>query len=291
MGGLVSRLQTVDSGDDFWKIVSDRSFQELEASEKDRATLSSMFYFSPNPNVRRVVTIGTPHRGSRFANDYTRWISHAVIRLPTMLTSSNERLVRANPNIFTHPELLTITTSIDSLAPDSPILPVLLNVRKAPWVGYHNIVGLVPDEGIVGKIAAESDGVVNFASAHVEDVQSEVVVRADHTTVHQHPRATLEVRPHLAENLRDCDWELARVAPGQAPMQSAVEPRLLAPPSSRLPPRHEDDDLAPFPSDCAAAVIGTLKTCQPSPDFPTAAKRRRIDGPSALKTSFNTFTN
>ena len=29
-------------------------------------------FFEPNPSVQRVITIGTPHRGSTFANEYTR---------------------------------------------------------------------------------------------------------------------------------------------------------------------------------------------------------------------------
>ena len=39
------------------------------------AELARVVYFHPNPSVKRVITIGTPHRGSDFANDYTRWLS------------------------------------------------------------------------------------------------------------------------------------------------------------------------------------------------------------------------
>src|SRR5690606_3786853 len=133
---------------------------------------------------------------------------------------------------------------IDSLAPDSPILPVLLSARRAPWVKYHNIVGVVPDEGFVGKIAADSDGVVSFASAHLEDAVTEVVVPADHLTVHQHPRSILEVRRILLENLRDYDWETAQSHPVSAPPPA---PQLLAPPGSRAVGSTADGDLAPLP--------------------------------------------
>ena len=34
MGGLVSQLQTLESGDDFWRIVSDKPFEELQADAR-----------------------------------------------------------------------------------------------------------------------------------------------------------------------------------------------------------------------------------------------------------------
>ena len=68
---------------------------------------------------------------------------------------------------------------------------------------YNNIVGLVPREGLFGKLAAGTDGVVAQESAHMDDVESELVVQADHTTVHAHPLAVLEVRRILLENLAE----------------------------------------------------------------------------------------
>ena len=37
------------------------------------------------PSVKRVVTIGTPHRGSEFANDAVRELSRRLIHLPEMM--------------------------------------------------------------------------------------------------------------------------------------------------------------------------------------------------------------
>ncbi|MDP7018941.1 MAG: alpha/beta fold hydrolase, partial [Pirellulaceae bacterium] len=210
MGGLVSRLQVIDSGDQFWRIVSDQPFSDLSADDETRRELASSFFFRPNPSVRRVVTLGTPHRGSEFANDYTRWLGRKLITLPTMLVQQNQRVIRDNSDVFRNTEFLTITTSIDSLAPDSPILPVMLESQRAPWVRHHNIVGVVPQDGWIGSFAGEGDGVVSFASAHLDYVESEVIVPADHVTVHQHPRAILEVRRILLDHLLDMDAELAR---------------------------------------------------------------------------------
>jgi len=200
MGGLVSELQTLDSGDDYWHLLTDRPFEELEADDATREALARTVYFQPNPSIRRVITIGTPHRGSEYANDYTRWLARKLIALPAMMVSATSRLNRDNPGFFWNKELLTISTSIDSLSPDSPVLPVMLRSPRSPRTTYHNIVGLVPEAGFVGSLAGGSDGIVEYDSAHLDDVASEITVPSDHLTVHHHPRAILEVRRILLEH-------------------------------------------------------------------------------------------
>lgn len=200
MGGLVSRLQTIDSRDDFWRILSDRPFEELRAEPEERERLARLVFFEPNPAIRRVVTIGTPHRGSEFANDYTRWLGRKLIDLPEVMVRFTQKLVRDNPTLFRDTELLSINTSIDSLAPDSPILPVMETSERAPWTTYHNIVGIVPQEGFVARLTGEGDGVVSVESARVEDAVSEIAIEADHGAVHRHPRSILEIRRILLEH-------------------------------------------------------------------------------------------
>jgi len=201
MGGLVSKLQTLESGDDFWRVVADKPIEELKASPEDTAKLAKCFYFHPNPSVKRIVTIGTPHRGSTYANDYTRQLSRKLIALPEMMLELGTKLSLSNPGYFRNTDLLTMTTSIDSLAPDCPIFPPMLKAPRSTWTHYHNIVGVVPRKTFVGRVSEEGDGVVGFQSAHLEDAESEIVVQADHLVVHRHPLAILEVRRILLEHL------------------------------------------------------------------------------------------
>jgi pimeloyl-ACP methyl ester carboxylesterase len=201
MGGLVSTLQTIESGDSFWRILSDRPLEELRATPEEKTRLAKSFYFHPNSSVKRVVTIGTPHRGSEFANEYTRELSRQLIRLPEMMLELGTKLTLTNPGFFRNKDLLTMTTSIDSLAPDCPIFPALLQAPHASWVTYHNIAGLVPARSFLGGASEEGDGVVSLASARVAYAASEVVVEADHMAVHRHPLAILEVRRILLDHL------------------------------------------------------------------------------------------
>lgn len=201
MGGLVSRMQTIESGQEFWKILSDKSFDDVKGDQEDLQHLSSTLFFHPNPSIKRVVTIGTPHRGSLYANDTTRWLGRKFIKLPAMLVSTGQDLVRENPGVFRSTELLTTNTAIDSLSPDSPVFPVMLRAPRAPWVTYHNIIGQAPKRGFFGEPDQESDGVVEVESAHMDDVESEILVSSDHQNIHNTPRAILEVRRILIEHL------------------------------------------------------------------------------------------
>jgi hypothetical protein len=101
--------------------------------------------------------------------------------------------------------MFAVKTSLDSLAPDSPILPVLLHAERPPTIKCHNIAGVLPDKGFVGKVAGGSDGIVSFASAHLDDAESELKVESDHMDVHRHPLTILEVRRILLEHLADLD--------------------------------------------------------------------------------------
>jgi len=224
MGGLISRLQTLDSGDDFWHVLSDRPLAQLKAEPDTRAKLRELVYFHPNPSIQRVITIGTPHRGSNFSNDTTQWLMSKLITLPDKLIGGQQRLLFNNPGFFRDTRLLTTTTSIDSLSPGSPMFSAMLAARRAPWVHYHNVLGLVPKRGIFGTLAAGTDGVVARESAHLDNVDSELVVEADHGTVHIHPRTVLEVRRILLEHV-----DSLRALAGDAGSLQAARPRGLAP--------------------------------------------------------------
>jgi pimeloyl-ACP methyl ester carboxylesterase len=205
MGGLVSQLQTLQGGDDYWRLVSREPFSQIKADPKVREKLEETFFFQPNPSIRRVVMIATPHEGSTFSNQTTQWMLDKLIRLPQKLLDSQQTLFRENPGAFADSSLLRIDTSIDSLSPGEPMLPLMLAARRPPWVQYHSIVGVVPKQWWLSKLAADGDGVVSRESAHLASAESEITVPADHTTVHAHPAAVLEVRRILLEHLAELE--------------------------------------------------------------------------------------
>lgn len=201
MGGLVSRMQTIESGDLFWNLLGKVPIEQIAASEEERSKLAKCFYFRPNPSIRRVITLGTPHHGSVFADDYTRYFGRKLITLPAMMTEFTNKLVRENPTAFQNTELLTTTTSIDSLAPECPIFSALNAAARSPYVEYHNVIGVISKDTWVGYLSSEEgDGVVGKKSAMLENVVSEKVVPASHTEIHRYPLSILEVRRILLEH-------------------------------------------------------------------------------------------
>jgi len=215
MGGLVSRMQTIDSGDDFWKIISDQPIEEVKGDPEDVQKLVSTLKFKPNSSVSRVVTIATPHRGSDFSNPYTQWLGRKVISLPKFVIRTGNRLIRENPGVFKDTDLLTVTTSIDSLAPESPIFPVMLRATPATRVIYHNIVGVGAPQSLIARDDGPTDGIVSYASASVPGVASELKVQADHISIHTRPETILEVRRILLEHLQQID-QADRLAKAQS---------------------------------------------------------------------------
>ncbi len=227
MGGLVARLQTLDSGDDFWRLNAEKPFRMVKADDTLRNSLANEFFFQPNPSIRRVITIATPHRGSSFSNDTTQWLGRELISIPKALVQNEARLRQENPNYFVKQALIDTTTSIDSLSPRSPILPLMLATPRGPWVTYHNIVGRLPRHDLLGRVTGDGDGVVPYTSAHVDDVASEIVVPADHTEAHRHPLSVLEVRRILLLQLA----ELRRDPYGPPRVLTARASELFGPPS------------------------------------------------------------
>lgn len=239
MGGLVSKLQTVDSGNQFWRTLTDKPFTELQAEPEIRDQLASTFFFDPNPSVRRVVTIGTPHRGSEFSNDFTKWLGHKLIHVPTKLMNGRTELASRNPDYFRATAPINITNSIDSLSPKSTFLPVLLEAPAGPWVKYHNIVGQAPHEGVTNKVSTwlsgEGDGVVSLASAQLDGAASQIVVPADHMTVHRHPQSILEVRRILMQHVAELQSFPYGTGVHYADAESASPPGQGGPPQLPAP--------------------------------------------------------
>ena len=95
---------------------------------------------------------------------------------------------------------------MDLLAPNAPALEVLADRPRPPGVHYHSVIGVAPkcsavvERWLAGDSNEPGDGVVPAASAHLDGVDSELIVPADHFHVHQHPLAVREVRRILLEH-------------------------------------------------------------------------------------------
>lgn len=198
MGGLVSKLLTVDSRDDFWHLVSDQPFEAIKAKPQTRQELRRLFFFERMPGVHRVVFIGTPHHGSKLSPSPPARLVNLLLRLSKDLTQAVGDINEEDPLIGPRLRDGPAGSSLDLLAPGSPALELLASRPRSAGVHFHSIIG-----DLYGKIPDGGDGIVPYRSAHLEGMDSEMVVAASHSRLHQHPRAVLEVWRILMEHLHE----------------------------------------------------------------------------------------
>jgi hypothetical protein len=229
MGGLISKMQTISSGDRFWRHVSDVPIDSLKADRDTIDRVRNVFFFEPVSAVKRVVTIASPFSGSEFANGTARWFSHKFFTLPSFQTSDFEKLISQNPNAFADPDLLTARTSVDSLSVDSPMIEELRLSTASDEVTFNNIIGRLPKKKVLAKGASEgSDGIVSVESARNDHCESEVFVPEEHSHVHQHAACIYEVQRILLANLANLHRIEGRTIPvipfaeGQGQSQQAL---------------------------------------------------------------------
>ncbi len=132
MGGLLSRTTAVSSGDQFWRLYSDRTFEDILGPREILEELRRYFFFAPVPYVNRVVFLATPHRGSDFSRGLVGRVGSNLISDPDYIHKLLYRLVKDNPDAFDSRRFRRLPTSIETLEPNSPILQALLNMQPAP---------------------------------------------------------------------------------------------------------------------------------------------------------------
>src|SRR5262249_19378291 len=147
------------------------------------------------------------HHGSKLSPSWTGQLASYFVRLPKSILAAAQDVVEENPDLPSKLKEGHIPTSVELLAPNSPPLMLLANRPKPDGVRYHSIIAVAPpSETRLERLRAgypcreEGDGVVSFRSAHLEGVDSEFLVPADHTHVHHHPLAVREVRRILTEH-------------------------------------------------------------------------------------------
>jgi pimeloyl-ACP methyl ester carboxylesterase len=195
-GGLLTKLTAVDSGTRFWDNVSKKPVDQLDLAPETREILQRSMFYQPLPFVRRVVFISTPHRGSYLTR---RSVSHLISRLvkaPFRLTGLSYDLLTKNRDELALRGLKRLPTSLDNMTPGHPFLQALSELPVDPHVTAHSIIPVKGD----GPIDDGNDGVVEYRSAHIDGVESEKVIRFNHS-VQGHPLAIAEVKRILLENV------------------------------------------------------------------------------------------
>jgi pimeloyl-ACP methyl ester carboxylesterase len=198
MGGLLSRMQVVDSGTDFWDAHFRKPPEAMRLSASDRQRLTRSLIFERRPQVARLVFITVPHRGSELADKGFVLRLARFVRLPVDSLMLAKDLFSGNTDAL-QPQIEDwwpfAFLSLSSLSPKHPYLDVL-NAKPIP-VPHHSIIGRANGR----TLEDSSDRVVPYRSAHL-DTGSELVVPHWHGCAEKSD-VVAEVLRRLHQHLRE----------------------------------------------------------------------------------------
>jgi pimeloyl-ACP methyl ester carboxylesterase len=195
-GGLLTKLTAVDTGDTLLKTVTGKTIDELRLPEEKKSDARRILMVEPVKEVKRVIFISTPHRGSILSKNWVRTLIQKVVTLPVKIVettlSLNEYMSNDIKRLMGKGK---VPTSIDGMSPENPILQRLAVIPLAPGVTGHSIIAVKGD----GDLQEEDDGVVAYTSAHIDGVESELVVHSGHSC-QDNPVTIEEVRRILLKH-------------------------------------------------------------------------------------------
>jgi hypothetical protein len=188
-------MTAIDSGDAFWRNITDTPFEEAKLRDDDRELLRNVAFVKPLPFVRRVIYLATPHGGSYLAGpQIVRRLAQRLVRLPSDVVRVGADLATLNPTGALASG--RIATSIDNMSPGHPFIKALSGIPVSPRVTAHSIISVDDDE----PLEKSGDGVVKYESAHVEGVESELIVRSPHSGMQAKAETVEEVRRIFLEH-------------------------------------------------------------------------------------------
>jgi triacylglycerol esterase/lipase EstA (alpha/beta hydrolase family) len=186
-GGLLVKMQAIDTGDRLWNAVSRKPLEELRLSDETRELLQRGLFVEPLPYVSRVVFISTPHRGSYIAGyKIIANLTRRLASLPLQLTTVSVDVLQ-NRDAMKSPFM---PTAVDNMSPRHPFIQGLQQIPIAPPIEAHSIISV--KQGME-PVEDGNDGVVAYKSAHILPIESELVVRSPHSC---------QGNPHTMEEVR-----------------------------------------------------------------------------------------
>jgi hypothetical protein len=193
-GGLLTKMTVVDSGTRFWDSRTKIPFDKADLDPETRDLLARAMFVKPLPFVNEVIFIATPHRGSYMASNPIVKFGNKFINLPGGLAKSAVQLGKLRESRAMGTPFV-IPTALDNMDASNPFIKTLASLPIAPSVHAHSII---PVQGR-GPVEDGNDGVVEYKSAHIDGVESELVVRSGHST-QATPETIEEVRRILYEH-------------------------------------------------------------------------------------------
>ncbi|TWT79017.1 Alpha/beta hydrolase family protein [Planctomycetes bacterium CA13] len=179
MGGLVAKLQVIDSDDSLWRSVSNVPIEQINAPKETIDELRRAFYFQSNPHIGRIVYVATPHQGSPWASACVGRLGAKLARRQQPQLKEFEQLVANNPDAFSEKIAESLPTSLDFLRPTSRLIQSLSMIAPAPHAKTNSLIG----NRCYLPFLEPSDSVVPVTSALREQDETTTLINATHTGI------------------------------------------------------------------------------------------------------------
>ena len=200
-GGLLTKMTVIDSGSQLWYSDFKQPLDSLDVSSQTRTVLQRTRFMTPLPFVKRVVFLATPHRGSELTvGRLANWLK-GFVQVPIGMVDAFTDVVTNNRDALALAEADSkprVWTSLDNMNPNNEFLRTLADIRVAPGVVANSIIAVKGS----GSVEDGEDGFVAYRSAHLDGVESELVIQSGHSLQDQ-PETIEEVRRILLLHARD----------------------------------------------------------------------------------------
>jgi pimeloyl-ACP methyl ester carboxylesterase len=217
-GGLLAKWLAIDSGPRLWDVLSSKPPEALPISAENARLLRRAYFVEPMPDVKRVIFIATPQRGSFVAeNPIGQFVARLVTPQARLMNALRELTDLEGSNDLRFRPSEVRLASVWSMSPSNPLLQVFGSIPVSPKIAAHSIIAVEGD----GPVETGDDGVVSYQSAHIQEAASELVVRSGHS-VQSDPHTVAEVRRILLLHLASACPNGCTVA--AAPMVQAGRP-------------------------------------------------------------------
>jgi pimeloyl-ACP methyl ester carboxylesterase len=135
-GGLLAKMLVIDSGSRLWDSLSNKPLDQLQVSAQTRDLLRRAAFVTPLPEVRRVIFIATPQRGSFVAGATIGRLFGRLVRLPEGMATALEEAAGGNSDAIRALPNSAGFGSVWSMTPDRPCRrwPRSPSRRKSPLI-------------------------------------------------------------------------------------------------------------------------------------------------------------
>lgn len=198
-GGLLIKLLAVHAQDKLWNGMVSRPLESLNLSSQNKTLLRDALFPEPMPSVKSVVFISTPQHGSYIAGFSIAHMVGRMVTFPLTVTEVTKAVLTSDPTIRRLNMRPWRVGSVYGMSPRSSFIKSLATIPVAQDIDAHSIIPVLGNNAL----AKSDDGVVSYKSAHIEDVNSELVVRHSSHSTQSNPITISEVRRILLQQLHD----------------------------------------------------------------------------------------